>query len=90
MERKESELNHRELDILEELCFSRSFEELKEQGFEAAELKRSLLKLLDLELVELYYPTRDDEISFDLKKFEEFYSDYYYLATKKGLKYLFG
>ena len=31
-----------------------------------------------------------EEIDFEIKKFQELYKDYYYLATKKGLKVLFG
>lgn len=89
MEGSKSKLTNEELDVLDELVFSSSYEDLQSK-FKNIELKKVLKKLLSLGLIYASFPAPDDEILFENEIFNKFYSEYYYLATKSGLKHLFG
>ena len=90
MEGKAIELTPEELEIMDEMCFSVHFSELSVILSDEELTFKCLLNLFENQLIQGYYPTPDLEVQFDLQSFKEFYKDYYYLATKRGLKVLFG
>ena len=82
MERKDDEINEQEFDILENMCFSNSFSDILKIVDTDVLACECLVNLLNKGLIQLYYPTPDEEIDFEIKKFQELYKDYDYLATK--------
>ena len=77
-------MTDQEFDVLDELYFVISFEALREQvGIEENDLKETLKGLLEKQWVKCLQSV-DEEVE-GRPDFEDKYSEYYYLATKKGL-----
>jgi len=73
-------------DILDELYFVTSFQDLKASlNLPDETLCQELKKLLALEFVKSFFPDPDSEIAFSPENFDQDYKRYFYLATKKGL-----
>ncbi len=90
MEGKEIELSELELTLLDELVFSLHYNDVKKKvDGEESQLKEGLKNLLQYEFLIAGCPGPDDDLEFDLADFNNHFKEYYYLATKKGLKYLF-
>ena len=74
-----------EFDVLDELYFVHSFEELMElTDLEEGELKPVLQKLLNKGWIKCLENV-NDEVTEEEMDFELQYRRYYYLATKSGL-----
>jgi DNA-binding MarR family transcriptional regulator len=74
-----------EFDVLDELYFLQSFDDLaKSVNFSTKELKDILRALIKKGWLR-FYVNPSDEISFEAKRFEKDYHKYYYLASKEGL-----
>ena len=89
MEKQKSKLTSFDIDVLDELVFTNSYRMLNKK-FKDEKLYFCLVKLLNNKLITIYFPTPDDEIEFEVEKFDANFREYYYLATKIGLKSLFG
>lgn len=73
-------------DILDELYFVTSFQDLKASlNLPDETLCPELKKLLALEFVKSFFPDPDSEIAFSPENFDQDCKRYFYLATKKGL-----
>ena len=85
MERKKSTMTDREFDVLDELYFLTSFQELSEN----CGLSREALSLVLWELMKKNcancYRKYDQEFKPTKEEFEANFADYHYLASKKGL-----
>jgi hypothetical protein len=78
-------MNDKEYDILDELYFTITFENLESKlELSEADLKGALLELIGKGWVKCLDKQADEEI-YDLKNFEEEFKNYNYLATKAGL-----
>ena len=78
-------MTDQEFDVLEELYFVQSFEEVRE----ATNFKPERLKLVLQDLMEKGWirclSNRQDSVAGEHINFGEYYQDYFYLATKAGL-----
>lgn len=78
-------MTDREYEILDELYFAISFEELiKKVELEEEILKKELLEFVKKDWVKCMVQMTDEEIS-DMNLIEAKYKEYNFLATKKGL-----
>jgi hypothetical protein len=78
-------LTDSEYEILDELYFVLSFEELKSKfSYPEKELVGMLKRLLEKGWVRCLTPVTDVEIE-DFSEFDHQYTEYNYLASKKGL-----
>ena len=79
-------MNDTEFDILDELYFVTSFQELKQNlGFAEEQLCQGLKRLAKSGFVKCLYPDPDSEIEFEESTFAENCRNYFFLATKEGL-----
>ncbi len=78
-------MTNEEFDILDELYFLTSINNLQENcGMKLPELKLNLWLLIEREWV-LCHQNGDEEIIPTKTQFETEFSNYHYLASKKGL-----
>lgn len=78
-------MSDQEFDVLDELYFVQSFEEVKESSGLAEEpLKQLLLEMWEKGWIRCM-ENREEEPGVDKEDFSKNYSRYFYLATKKGL-----
>lgn len=78
-------MTDREFDVLDELYFVVSFQDLQEQtDLGEEELRHTLSSLVAKEWVKCFKAI-DVEVPRQEFDFKAHYSKYYYLATKKGL-----
>ncbi len=78
-------MTNQEFDILDNLYFLTSFNTLAENcGLPDKTLKESVWGLIEKEWV-LCHQNRDEEINPTKEEFESTFSNYHYLASKKGL-----
>jgi len=74
-----------EFEILDEIYFVESFENLQEKlNITEEELKGTLRKMIEKGWVKCF-ANQYTEVIFDTHSFEEKYRIYHYLATKEGL-----
>lgn len=74
-----------EYEILDELYFVISFEELKQRlTIDESELKQTLNSLLDQEYIKCFSNV-SDELPHEDVNFENNYQNYHYLVSKEGL-----
>ena len=74
-----------EFDVMDELYFLQSFEELKEQvDIEGEKLKEILRNLLSKGWVKCF-ESATESLAIDIIDFESNFDKYHYLATKEGL-----
>lgn len=74
-----------EFEIIDELYFVISFEELQKRlGLDETELKQRLNSLLDLGYIKCFSNVSDELPPEDLD-FENNYRNYHYLVSKEGL-----
>lgn len=85
MERKASEMTNQEFDVLDELYFLTGYKDLETRsGMGTIDLKDLLWNFLQKEWV-LCHQNNDQEINPTKTEFESLFSNYHYLASKKGL-----
>jgi hypothetical protein len=78
-------MNDLEFEILDELYFIQSFEELKAATkYPVSEIKKTLGLLLEKGWIKCFFPL-EREIPFEQKNFEDNFNKYFYIATKAGL-----
>lgn len=74
-----------EFDLIDNLYFVQRFDTLrKAMGMEEDELKKMLFQMFQKEWVKVMDMQTDEEI-LDAEVWTKNYSNYFYLATKKGL-----
>jgi hypothetical protein len=79
-------MTNQEFDILDELYFVTSFQDLQEQvGLPKEEFISALVELIGKGYVKCLFPDQDTEVPFNQEHFQTAYSFYYFLATKSGL-----
>ncbi|MBC3542303.1 hypothetical protein ACFSC6_13980 [Rufibacter sediminis] len=79
-------MTDQEFDILDELYFVTSFEELqKELGLPEEELREALRGLISMNYIKCLFPDQDTEVPFDPDHFAREGHQYFFLATKEGL-----
>lgn len=75
-----------EFDILDELYFVASFNDLQQRtGLPAAALEQGLRRLLEQGLVRCYWPDPDTELAYEPTSFGALRQDCFFLASKEGL-----
>ncbi|MCR5889500.1 hypothetical protein LRS06_17325 [Hymenobacter sp. J193] len=75
-----------EFDILDELYFVTSFQDLTQKtGLPAADLDQGLRSLLEQGLVRFYWPDADTELAYEPSSYGAISRDAFYLASKEGL-----
>ncbi len=78
-------MNKREFEILDELYFLVSFDDLREAlCYDRSEL-RVILKSLARKKWVKCYKSVDEDIEWDEVEFENLFDKYHYLASKEGL-----
>lgn len=78
-------MTEQEFDLLDELYFILSYDELMQKcDLSEQDLKSVLFQLLAKAWIKCYFPI-EQEIGFDRLLFEENFRKYYYIATKAGL-----
>ena len=79
-------MTDQEFDVLDELYFVQSFEEVLEATALPAETLRKVLQdLLEKGWIRCFV-SRSGDVSAEETNFQEHYQHYFYLATKAGLK----
>lgn len=80
-----STMTDREFDVLDELYFVVSFEELREAvDMSEPDLREVLNNLLKKSWIRCYQNHSEELLSHEVD-FDRYYQQYYYLATKAGL-----
>ena len=78
-------MSDQEFDVLDELYFVQSFDEVKEAtDLEDETLKQVLQGLMEKGWIRCM-DSREGEVNADKIDFQTHYKQYFYLATKKGL-----
>ncbi|GGK81988.1 hypothetical protein ACD591_10880 [Rufibacter glacialis] len=79
-------MTDQEFDIIDELYFVTSFEELRQKlQMPEPELRHALRSLVGMNFVKCLFPNQDSEVPFDPEHFDREGHRYYFLATKEGL-----
>ena len=75
-----------EFDIIDELYFVTSFQQLADALVITPEkLSQNLQALLQQGYIKCFYPDPDTEVEYNAANFNQQYLRYYFLATKTGL-----
>ncbi|MBA9077899.1 MULTISPECIES: hypothetical protein [Rufibacter] len=79
-------MTDQEFDILDELYFVTSFQELQQKlEMPEGELREALRGLISMNYVKCLFPDQDTEVPYDPGHFEVEGHRYFFLATKAGL-----
>jgi hypothetical protein len=79
-------MTDQEFDILDELYFVTSFEELQSRiGLPEPAMREALRDLIGSNYVKCLFPDQDTVVPFDPTHFEKEGHHYFFLATKEGL-----
>jgi NH3-dependent NAD+ synthetase len=82
---KDESMTRIEFDLLDELYFLVSFEELlRESAYSEEEIRDTLKRMIEKGWVHCYHASRE-EIITDVSNFSQEYRNYRYLASKEGL-----
>jgi hypothetical protein len=78
-------MNDHEFDLLDDLYFVNSYENLKiNLQWDHQKIRQTLLSLIEKDWIRIY-KSGNEEIQFDDSDFEANHRLYFYLANKKGL-----